>query len=611
VLANTAYVLDEVGLTGYNFVSIGAGVGDSAKCPIVLGGEVTLVEGENVTCTIANDDVAPQLTLIKNVTNDNGGIAQSEEFNLTVGGNPVLSGESNLYAANTPLAINETLLTSYAFVDITGDPKCPAVLGGEITLDEGDDITCTLNNDDISVDFETAAQSVDEGSGSTLVTVQLSGPSTIDITIPFSISGTAIDGTDFTISPNPPEQLTILAGEEFGNILISLIDNPVHEPTKDSTIILTLETPIINAYLGTDIVHTVTILDDDIPGITVAPTDISTSEGGLPAKFTVILDTQPLDDVNIELRSSDELEGTIDESSLTFSDVTWDIPQTVTVIGVDDFIHQDPGNPDTFTIIIDPATSSDLSYAGIDPQDVNVINLDNDTPGLAFSPTTGLWTSEGEKFQDVQIILQTKPKNDVTLYISSLNEDEGIVSPIQIIAKSDEWTPDKSYAFTITGVDDTEPDGDTNYEVKVETSSIDDDYEGLLEELDIINYGSPTIEWIYPVGDEEVYEVENNLGLIRLEVQIVSSEPISKVRFYRWVEGINDHVTIGEDLFPPYEGFLDLSDIEFGWNQVFAFAFGPKPSGPTEKQTYSVHKRILFYRVQNTNPLIFMPIINK
>ena len=37
--------------------------------------KVTLALGENVTCTFVNDDIAPKLTLVKTVINDNGGAA--------------------------------------------------------------------------------------------------------------------------------------------------------------------------------------------------------------------------------------------------------------------------------------------------------------------------------------------------------------------------------------------------------------------------------------------------------------------------------------------------------------------------------------------------------
>jgi hypothetical protein len=142
--ANAALVINETPLTGYEFVSI---TGD-AKCPSALGGSITLAPGDNVTCTITNTDVAPKLTVVKVVVKDNGGTALPNDFKLTVSGAAVLSGVKNSYQSNMALAINETQLSGYHFVSITGDAKCPAVLGGTVTLVPGDDITCTITNDD-------------------------------------------------------------------------------------------------------------------------------------------------------------------------------------------------------------------------------------------------------------------------------------------------------------------------------------------------------------------------------------------------------------------------------------------------------------------------------
>ena len=50
VTSNTTHVINEVGRTGYTFVSIS---GD-AQCPAVLGGTATLNEGQAITCTITN-----------------------------------------------------------------------------------------------------------------------------------------------------------------------------------------------------------------------------------------------------------------------------------------------------------------------------------------------------------------------------------------------------------------------------------------------------------------------------------------------------------------------------------------------------------------------------
>ncbi len=152
VMANTAYKLDEAGLTGYDFVSIGAGTGDSSKCPSVLGGSVTADPGEDIVCTIKNDDIAPTITLIKVLNLDNGGSAGLNDFGLSIGATSVDSGVALTVLANTEYELNETGLAGFHFESIgdgAGDSaKCPDVLDGKVTADEGENIVCTIMNDD-------------------------------------------------------------------------------------------------------------------------------------------------------------------------------------------------------------------------------------------------------------------------------------------------------------------------------------------------------------------------------------------------------------------------------------------------------------------------------
>ena len=46
----------------------------------------TLALGETKTCTVTNDDIAPKLTVIKHVINDNGGTKTAADFTLTATG---------------------------------------------------------------------------------------------------------------------------------------------------------------------------------------------------------------------------------------------------------------------------------------------------------------------------------------------------------------------------------------------------------------------------------------------------------------------------------------------------------------------------------------------
>ncbi|WP_199248965.1 hypothetical protein [[Phormidium] sp. ETS-05] len=75
-------------------------------------------------------------------------------------------------------------------------------------------------------------------------------------------------------------------------------------------------------------------------------------------------------------------EGILAQPSLTFNAANWNIPQTVTVAGVDD-LAADGDIP--YNIITAAATSTDTKYNGINPVDVAVTNTDNDTAGVSLS----------------------------------------------------------------------------------------------------------------------------------------------------------------------------------------------------------------------------------
>jgi hypothetical protein len=454
----------------------------------------TIGIGDEIICNITIDDVPPILTVIKDPTNNNGGSAAPDEFQLTVDALPVISGVTSEYPIDTPLAIDETQIIGYTFVEITGSEKCPTALGGTITLSLGDDITCTIVN-------------------------------------------------------------------------------------------------------------------DDIPAIKVDPTaDLVTDENGTKDTFTVVLTTIPTDEVTIAVSSSLPSEGTVDPIELNFTDGNWNTPQTVTVTGINDLVA-DGDIP--YLITLDPSSSIATEYAALTPVGITATNFDNDTAGYIITPTEDLQTTEGGGSQKVQISLRSKPVSLVSLEINSLDPTEGIVSPISIIFDPSTWPPDDPEEIIITGKDDTLTDGPIDYSVTMTATSADPDYSGPVAELTVTNHDAPTIEWIKPikpVSEDDYYEVKN-FDPILLEVKSVGSEPISKVRFYRYVGNVKDWITIGEDITPPYQEILDPTELDIGWNEIRAFAFGPVPSIPGEIQTFSSHPWIFILRELKYQ--IFLPSISK
>ncbi len=113
------------------------------------------------------------------------------------------------------------------------------------------------------------------------------------------------------------------------------------------------------------------------PGVTVRPSSgLTTTESGGAAAFKVMLTTPPKSNVTIPIGSSNPQEGTPTQTSVTFTPANWNVPQTVTVVGVDD--HVADGNQ-SYSVLLGAAVSADADYAGIDPPDVALTNIENST----------------------------------------------------------------------------------------------------------------------------------------------------------------------------------------------------------------------------------------
>jgi hypothetical protein len=130
-------------------------------------GSVVLGNGESVTCTITNNDDPAKLTVVKRVVNDNGGTAGASAFGIQAAGNSVTFGSGAADGANTLKYTSNTQtltpglknlvennLTGYTEGSWTCVGAAGAVVGtfsaGSVVLANGEDVTCTITNDDIA-----------------------------------------------------------------------------------------------------------------------------------------------------------------------------------------------------------------------------------------------------------------------------------------------------------------------------------------------------------------------------------------------------------------------------------------------------------------------------
>ena len=131
--------------------------------------------------------------------------------------------------------------------------------------------------------------------------------------------------------------------------------------------------------------------DCEPSGITVTPeAGLVTTEPGGEARFEVRLDSKPAEDVTVSITSNDESEGVPDPNplELTFTPSTWNTPQEVAIVGVDDG-SQD--GPQDYSVEL-KTDSDDRFYAVIRPKLVSLRNEDDD-----LLPELSIYNADAEE----------------------------------------------------------------------------------------------------------------------------------------------------------------------------------------------------------------------
>ena len=152
--------VSETQQTGYEFVSGTCVINrmDGSKMTTTLQNESStaltgVVPGDDVQCTYVNKVSKAKLTLIKKVTNDNGGTAGPADFTLNANGPTPITGKTGT-AAVTQAPVNAGDYTLSESGGPTGytpsawDCTGGTLSGSKLTLAAGGSATCTITNDD-------------------------------------------------------------------------------------------------------------------------------------------------------------------------------------------------------------------------------------------------------------------------------------------------------------------------------------------------------------------------------------------------------------------------------------------------------------------------------
>lgn len=328
----------------------------------------------------------------------------------------------------------------------------------------------------ITIDDDVAAFSVLETSGTTVVgedgltdsiavalNAQPASDVVLDITSP-DLTEYTVGTAQVTFTPanwNVPQTVDIfgpddaLVDGDISNFITVSVNDALSDDEYDV---------LADQQVG------VTNIDDEIADVVVVESGGATvvSETGTTDTFDVTLTGPPLADVVLEIILTDDTEVSVAPTRLTFDGTNYNVPQTVTLTGVDDMVI-DGTIPSSAIVRVVDAESESAFHPALD-KFVSIITTDDEVAGLVILESGGATSvSEAGTEDSLTIALQGQPRNDVVIDVLATDPGEAAVAPARLTFTPADW--DVAQTVTVTGVDDLFADGDISSQV---TFSVDD-----------------------------------------------------------------------------------------------------------------------------------------
>ncbi len=422
-----------------------------------------------------NDSAGITVSLISGATTEAGGQAT---FTVVLTSEPTADVTVNF--ATDDATEGTTTLTALTFTAANYDaPQSVTVTGRNDAVADGDqpyqiDFTATTSADAayaaitpnsvnvINIDNDTAGITVTpvtstttEGGGQATFTVVLNSEPTANVTVNFASDDTTEGVTGVTTLTFTP-----VNWNSAQTVTVTGQNDNVADGNQPYQVDFTATTSSDAKYAAiTPASVNLTNTDNDTAGITVSAISGNTTEAGGQATFTIVLNSEPTSNVTVNFNSDDLTEGTAAPTSVTFTNVNWNAPRTVTVTGVNDDVAD---GDQVYQIDFTATTSADAAYAAITPNSVNVRNLDNDSAGITVSAITADTTEAGGT-ASFTVVLDSEPTGNVTVNFNTDDATEGTVAVTSLTFTPANWQVVQ--VVTVTGVNDNVADGTQAYQI--------------------------------------------------------------------------------------------------------------------------------------------------
>ena len=197
----------------------------------------------------------------------------------------------------------------------------------------------------------------------------------------------------FTVTSSDPDEVRVLSSEitftsdnwNFAQFVqLQGVDDDLRDGDQESTISVAIDysrSDVAFSQTPSQTLRCINTDDDDIPGIIVEETNGSTQVDESQSEDTIFvrLATEPATEVVIDVLVSDPTEVSTRETQMTFTADNWGVPQSLTVIGVDDTLNDGSQRSNVILSINDEA--SDDSFDALADIAIEVTTTDNDASG--------------------------------------------------------------------------------------------------------------------------------------------------------------------------------------------------------------------------------------
>lgn len=356
-----------------------------------------------------------------------------------------------------------------------------------------------------------SAQKAEGDSGNTAFTftVSRSGTTSSVASVQYAVSGSGqhpAAASDFG-GTLPSGTVAFAAGETSKTVTVNVSGDGSYEQEEGFTV--TLSNPSAGATIQTA-QATGTILNDDLAVLSVSAAAAQKAEGnsGLTAfTFTVARSGATNHAVTVDYAvtgsgnsaaNAADFGGTLPSGTVSFS--AGQTSKTLTINVTGDLTAE---LTETFTVTLTaPSTGAQIQTAQATGTIVN-----DETVSVIAQGATDLIVTERGTQASFTLRLSHQPSAVVTISISSSAPSEGQAQVSQVQFNSSNWNVPAT--VTITGVDDTDIDGDVGFQIELgPTSSSDPAFDGIaVADVPVVNTDSESALLA------TAYQVDQQLGL--------------------------------------------------------------------------------------------------